>query len=147
MTARSRIALGLLAAALGLAAQGSAAPPPPGAIDAWGLVQWNSNGAFTEPGSASGIAQTTLLADGRIIVEFSSPYYQSLKSTVLVSCRSTVPCFINWDTFGSNSVQVYLWDKDGNILPAGAFSIALIRRPGVREVGRTRDEAAPQEAQ
>jgi hypothetical protein len=80
-------------------------------------------------------------------VEFSSSAYQSLKSTVLVSCRNSLPCFTTWDTYGSQSVRVRLWDAAGTPLPAGAFSIALIRRPGIRESGPTRDGAAPEEPQ
>lgn len=137
MTVRGRTIF-LAAAALAAAVQARAA----GTVDAWGIVSWNSNGAFTEAGSASGISQTSVLANGQVVVAFSSPGYQSLKSTVLVTCRSSLPCFITWDTFGSNSVRVRQWDAAGAPLPAGSFSIALIRRPNVPAQGGDKDGGA-----
>ena len=122
MTPRNRVALGLLAA---MAVPVSARPA--GQIAAYGIVTWNSTSASVENGSAAGISSVNRMGDGQIEVVFSAAGYQSLKSTVIVSCRHAVPCSIAWDTLNANSVRVRSWEANGAPSPNGSFSILLVQ--------------------
>ena len=121
MTTTARMALCLLAVTA-LSAEARAAA----SIDAYGIVTWNNTVASLSDGS-SGISQVNRVADGEIEVVFSAAGYQSLKSTVLVSCRHAVPCSIAWDSFNANSVRVRSWEASGAPSPNGSFSIILVQ--------------------
>jgi hypothetical protein len=125
MTTRARITFFAAAALAATVCVASAGPAPVGTIDAWGLISFNSTIVELEPGSG-GIAAVNRIDNSRFEVVFTSPRYRSLQSTVLVSCRHTVPCMVTWDTWGSNSVQVYSWEADGSPSGNGSFSILLV---------------------
>jgi hypothetical protein len=122
-------ALMLLGAAL------SASASAAGSVDAHGIVDWNSSTATLNKGGV-GISAVNRIGDGQIEVVFSASGYKSLESTVIVSCRSSLPCFVAWDTFNANSVRVRTWGANSAPAPSGSFSIALVQGPAPRPNAR-----------
>jgi len=55
---------------------------------------------------------------------------------------NSLPCFIAWDSFASDSVRVRIWDQAGTPLPAGSFSIAVFRTRGTGGAGAAKEPRA-----
>ena len=145
MMARARITLFAAAALAATAPFVAADSAPVGSVDAWGLISFNSTTVQLEPGSG-GIASVSRIDNSRFEVVFTSPRYRSLRSTVLVSCRHVVPCMVTWDTWGSNSVQVYSFEGNGAPSPNGSFSILLVHaRKSLPSTANPQDEDEEEE--